>query len=61
MARKAKYDLQYLEVGQTKTLPDLTPEEAMRIKRSAHNMNRRGKMYFVTRVIDGVLQVTRIK
>jgi hypothetical protein len=33
----------------------------MRIKRSAHNMNRRGKIYFVTRVVDGVLQVTRIK
>jgi hypothetical protein len=61
MARKSKYDLHYLEVGQTKILSDLTPEEAMRTKRSAHNMNRRGKMYFVTRVIDGVLQITRIK
>jgi hypothetical protein len=61
MARKAKYDLQYLEANQTKTWPGITPEEAMRIKRSAHNMNRRGKMYFVTRIIDGVLQVTRIK
>lgn len=61
MARKHKYDIHYLEVGQTKTWPDITPEEAMRIKRSAHNMNRRGKIYFVTRVVDGVLQVTRIK
>ena len=61
MARKPKYDLHYLEVGQTKTWPDITAEEAMRIKRSAHNMNGRGKMYFVTRVIDGVLRVTRIK
>ena len=61
MARKPKYDLHYLEVGQTKTWPNITPEEAMRIKRSAHNMNRRGKIYFVTRVIDGVLQITRIK
>jgi len=61
MTRKSKYDLHHLEIGQTKILPDIPPEEAMRIKRSAHNMNRRGKMYFVTRVVDGVLQVTRIK
>ncbi len=61
MARKPKYDIHYLDVGQTKTWPSATPEEAMRIKRSAHNMNRRGKVYFVTRVVDGVLQVTRIK
>jgi hypothetical protein len=61
MARKPKYDLHHMEVGQTKAWPDISVEHAMRIKRSAHNMNGRGKMYFVTRVIDGVLRITRIK
>jgi hypothetical protein len=56
-----KYGLPAIPVGEVKAFSNLTPVEHSRIKRSAHNYNARTGIYFVTKMLDGVLYVTRIR
>lgn len=56
-----KYGLQTMAVGETKLFHDLTPVGHSRIKRSAHNYNERTDMYFTTKMLGGVLHVTRLR
>lgn len=58
--RRSKYGLKDIPVGETKAFPNLTPEELSRHRRSAHNYNVRGNIWFSTRFKDGTLYVTRI-
>lgn len=55
-----KYGLKDIPVGETKAFPNLTTEELSKYRRSAHNYNVRGNMYFSTRYKNGTLYVTRI-
>ena len=57
----SKYYLQDMSVGETKKFSGLTPREKGNIRRSAHNFNARTNMYFTTRILDGVVYVTRIR
>jgi len=61
MSALNKYGLSSILVGDTKRFDLPTPEMHLRIKRSAHNYNSRTDMYFVTRLSDGVLYVTRLR
>lgn len=56
-----KYGLPDIHVGDTKRFEGVTPELHDRVKRSAHNYNSRTSMYFLTRLVDDVLYVTRLQ
>lgn len=56
-----KYGLPDIHVGDTKRFELPTPDTHLKIKRSAHNYNARTTMYFLTRLVDDVLYVTRLK
>lgn len=61
MTAASKYSLTDIQVGETKQFTAVSTDEQIRIKRSAHNYNLRTRLFFSTRVKDGVLYVTRIK
>lgn len=61
MAFHSKYGLELLDVGEAKAFHDLTPIEHERLRRSAHNFNKRTTKYFTTRSKDGVVYVTRVR
>ena len=60
MSRPSVYNLTAIGVGETKFFP-CGPHDCAKIKKAAHNHNRRSDVYFTTRYHDGVLYVTRIK
>jgi len=59
--KPSKYGLSSMSPGETKRFTGTTHTEQTNIRRSASNYNVRTNMYFTTRIIDGVVYVTRIR
>ena len=60
--RQSKYGLNELEVGESRAFPTPTPRDKKMLRRSAHNMNKRTTLYFMTRTTQpDVITVTRLK
>ena len=60
--RKSKYGLNEMEVGESRSFDTPTPRDKKMLRRSAHNMNKRTSLYFMTRTTQlGVITVTRLK
>lgn len=60
--RKSKYGLGALEVGESRTFATPTAQDKRALRRSAHNMNKRTTLYFMTRTTEvGHITVTRMR
>ena len=60
--RQSKYGLSEMEVGQSRIFDTPTPRDKSLLRRSAHNMNIRTDMYFMTRTQQpNPITVTRLK
>lgn len=60
MARPSKYNLRDIDVGSSRTYDGLTKQEQDALRRAAHNLNLRTTLYFITRVKNDVLVITRV-
>ena len=60
MARPSKYNLRDINVGSSREYEGLSKPEQAAIRRAAHNLNLRTALYFITRVKDDVLVITRV-
>ena len=60
--RKSKYGLNEMEVGESRAFATPTPRDKKMLRRSAHNMNIRTDLYFMTRTTQpDTITVTRLK
>ena len=60
--RQSKYGLSAMEVGESRMYITPTARDKSLLRRSAHNMNVRTDMYFMTRTQQpDTITVTRIK
>jgi hypothetical protein len=60
--RKSKYGLSEMEVGESRAFATPTPRDKKMLRRSAHNLNIRTDLYFMTRTTQpNIITVTRLK